>query len=83
MHRRSDNDRNSLPSLDGGESVVGLSRRKTSIWIGGDPKQKDTTIGRLMRLHQRNSLTSAGIILVDPTVKEGFPLWYGYSNWAA
>jgi Mg2+ and Co2+ transporter CorA len=23
-----------------------------------------------------------GILLVDPTIKEGYPLWHGYSNWA-
>jgi hypothetical protein len=25
----------------------------------------------------------AGVLLVDPTIKEGAPLWYGYRNWEA
>ena len=31
---------------------------------------------KVLTLHQ-----SPGVLLVDPTIKSGFPLWYGYRNW--
>ncbi|KAG4285112.1 hypothetical protein FPRO06_06372 [Fusarium proliferatum] len=65
VFRRPDDGQNQWPYMDG-EAVVGIMRTKISIWISKD-----------------DSLDSGvtGIVLVDPTVKEGFPLWHGYQNW--
>jgi hypothetical protein len=45
---------------------VGMTRTRTSVWIG---KDKASGIGMV------------GIVLLDPTVREGTPLWYGHSHW--
>ncbi|KAF5662034.1 metal ion transmembrane transporter [Fusarium circinatum] len=66
VFRRPDDDQNQWPYMDG-DAVVGITRTKISVWVS-----KDDSPG--------SGIT--GIVLVDPTVKEGFPLWHGYQNWA-
>ncbi|KAG5762758.1 hypothetical protein H9Q72_009158 [Fusarium xylarioides] len=66
VFRRPDDDQNQWPYMDG-DAIVGITRTKVSIWINKDDSL-DCGI--------------TGIVLVDPTVREGFPLWHGYQNWA-
>lgn len=66
IYRRPEDDLNRWAEIDG-EGVVGLTRTKVSIWMGNSGDQVRP---------------GTGIMLIDPTVKEGFPMWYGYCNWA-
>lgn len=48
------------------KAVVSIVRTRTTIWIGKDKKCGNGTVG---------------IVLLDPTLEEGKPLWYDRSNW--
>ncbi|RDL38946.1 Uncharacterized protein BP5553_03286 [Venustampulla echinocandica] len=64
--RRPEDDLNNKALWDEKDAIVGLTRTRASFWLG-------STDG-----HQGGPV---GVLLVDPTAKEGFPLWYGYRNW--
>ncbi|KAF1929849.1 uncharacterized protein M421DRAFT_419616 [Didymella exigua CBS 183.55] len=49
-----------------GKSVVSIMRTRTTIWIGKDKQCGDGIVG---------------IVLVDPTMEEGKPLWHDRTNW--
>lgn len=66
VSRRPDNDNNHWNYKDEKGSIVTLLRTRTTIWTG-----KDTRCGN----------GTVGIILLDPTIKEGTPLWYDRTNW--
>ncbi|SCV58197.1 uncharacterized protein FFB14_15498 [Fusarium fujikuroi] len=66
VFRRPDDDQKHWPYMDA-DAVVRIMRTKISIWIS-----RDDSLGS----------GATGIVLVDPTVKGGFPLWHGYQNWA-
>lgn len=51
-----------------GKAVVSIMRTRTTIWIGKDKKSGD-------------GFGTVGIVLVDPTMKEGKPLWHDRTNW--
>lgn len=68
MYRRYDNDENHSQYQDAKDEIVGMSRTRSSFWIGKDRLNKDVTVG---------------IILLDPTITEGYPLWHGPTNWVA
>ncbi|KAF3053002.1 hypothetical protein E8E11_010505 [Didymella keratinophila] len=51
-----------------GKAVASIMRTRTTIWIGKDKKSGD---GR----------GTVGIVLVDPTMEEGKPLWHDRTNW--
>ncbi|CAG5175184.1 uncharacterized protein ALTATR162_LOCUS7996 [Alternaria atra] len=64
--RRPDNDENHWHYQDGQGAVVSIMRTRTTMWIGKDKKCGNGTVG---------------IVLLDPTVSQGKPLWYDRSNW--
>jgi hypothetical protein len=74
--RRPDNDNNHWAHRDEvardengtivSKAVVSILRTRTTIWIGKDKKCGNGTVG---------------IVLLDPTAREGQPLWYDRSNW--
>ncbi|CAE7201736.1 hypothetical protein PTNB73_05847 [Pyrenophora teres f. teres] len=64
--RRPDNDENHWRYKDKEGSVVSIMRTRTTVWIGKDKECGNGTVG---------------IVLLDPTVKQGHPLWYDRSNW--
>ena len=74
--RRPDNDSNHWAHMDEvardengaivSKAVVSILRTRTTIWIGKDKKCGNGTVG---------------IVLLDPTAREGRPLWYDRSNW--
>jgi hypothetical protein len=66
VQRRPDDDENTWLYMDKVGATVAMTRTKTSIWIGNNGPNGRGTIG---------------IVLLDPTVREGTPLWYGHTNW--
>ncbi|CRK29233.1 hypothetical protein BN1708_004910 [Verticillium longisporum] len=62
--RRADNDKNHKTLLDQQGALVALVRSKASFWW--KPAEGDRG--------------AVGVLLVDPSVKEGSPLWAGYRN---
>jgi len=64
--RRPDDDENHWHYLDAPGSIVAITRTRTTIWVGKDGADGNNTVA---------------IALVDPTVREGSPLWYGHTNW--
>ncbi|SPO04179.1 uncharacterized protein DNG_06862 [Cephalotrichum gorgonifer] len=50
------------------EGKIGLVRSRATLWVGGSTK-KSTGENRV------------GVLLLDPTIQEGHPLWGGYANW--
>lgn len=64
--RRPDNDENHWHYQDRDGAVVSIMRTRTTMWIGKDKQCGNGTVG---------------IVLLDPTVRQGQPLWYDRSNW--
>ncbi|KAH7072654.1 hypothetical protein BKA63DRAFT_416677 [Paraphoma chrysanthemicola] len=64
--RRPDNDENHWKYQDSEDAVISTMRTRTSMWIGKDKECNDATVG---------------IILLDPTVSQGQPLWHDRTNW--
>lgn len=48
------------------EAVVSIIRTRTTIWIGKDKEPGGGTVG---------------VVLLDPTLKQGMPLWHDRTNW--
>ncbi|KAF2237277.1 hypothetical protein EV356DRAFT_496865 [Viridothelium virens] len=63
--RRLDNDRNHKTIFDEEGTSVALIRSKSSFWIRPNKAYESGVLG---------------VLLVDPTVTEGYPLWSGYRN---
>ena len=64
--RRVDRDETWVPGADTPGSSVGMVRSRMSFWS----QPRDT----------KKSITLNAILLVDPSITEGFPLWGGYNN---
>lgn len=64
--RRPDNDENHWHYQDGDGAVVSIMRTRTTMWVGKDEKCGGGIVG---------------IVLLDPTVSQGQPLWYDRTNW--
>ena len=64
--RRLDDDNNHWRWGGEDEAIVSMLRTRTTIWIGKDEKCGGGTVG---------------IVLLDPTVHHGKPLWYDRANW--
>ncbi|EKD20377.1 hypothetical protein MBM_01059 [Drepanopeziza brunnea f. sp. 'multigermtubi' MB_m1] len=65
--RRPDDDLNNKAVWDSEDAIVGVMRTRTSFWL---KKGQDGN-------------SAVGILLLDPTIKEGTPLWHGYRNWSS
>ncbi|KAF2667797.1 hypothetical protein BT63DRAFT_480711 [Microthyrium microscopicum] len=66
--RRPDDDLNNGAMLDDKKALIGLTRTRASFWMS--QPNKDVPGG-----------VPTGILLVDPTNREGIPIWRGYRNW--
>lgn len=66
VKRRPDDDNNHWNYKDAEGSIVSLLRTRTTIWIGEDTKYGKGTVG---------------VIVLDPSLGVGNPLWYGRTNW--
>ncbi|KAI2642505.1 hypothetical protein GGS21DRAFT_174853 [Xylaria nigripes] len=60
--RRVDNDLSNKSVWDNPKAIVGLTRSRATLWLQPDSDQKGAPIG---------------ILLLDPTVTKGVPLWRG------
>ncbi|KAJ9639919.1 hypothetical protein H2199_006152 [Coniosporium tulheliwenetii] len=66
IQRRPDDDENNKAYWDEEGAIVGITRTRASFWTK----------------HIEGEETEAvGVLLLDPTIKEGKPLWCGYRNW--
>lgn len=66
VKRRLDNDNNHWSWADKEGALVSMLRTRTTIWVGSDSKCGGGTVG---------------VVLLDPTVTHGKPLWYDRTNW--
>ncbi|KAH7068426.1 hypothetical protein BKA63DRAFT_451809 [Paraphoma chrysanthemicola] len=64
--RRPNSDGNTWSYHDTKDSVVSITSTRTSVWIGKDKQCHDSPVG---------------IVLVDPTTRDGRPLWFDRANW--
>jgi len=82
--RRLDSDRSAKRLqnglLDKKDASVTLIRAKTSFWMKPRKQKDEPLLGRLHVGPRTDShlLIIQAVLLVDPTVKAGFPLWGGY-----
>ncbi|KAI1435797.1 hypothetical protein GGR50DRAFT_288608 [Xylaria sp. CBS 124048] len=60
--RRVDDDLSNKSAWDEPDAIVGLTRSRAALWLQPEPILKEPRIG---------------ILLLDPTVKQGVPLWRG------
>ena len=82
--RQLDSDRSRKYLMDGEGAAVCLMRAKLSLWFRRVSKNHKFPIGSLLTTRSLTVLTKLGILLVDPTPSEGYPLWGGhtsFSNW--
>ncbi|KAL5329238.1 hypothetical protein ACEPPN_002748 [Leptodophora sp. 'Broadleaf-Isolate-01'] len=63
--RRPDDDVNNKAVWDDREAIVGITRSRASFWLKKGENGKE----------------DVGVLLLDPTIQKGTPLWYGYRNW--
>ena len=63
--RRLARDKNRKRGLDDPNAIVAMIRSKTSLWIRPKTNQDDCVVG---------------VLLVDPTIREGYSLWGGRRN---
>lgn len=66
--RRIDNDRNHNARLDNAGALVGLVRCKASFWAKPLAEGEGPDTPRI------------GVLLIDPPISQGYPLWNGYRN---
>ncbi|KAF2745694.1 hypothetical protein M011DRAFT_405978 [Sporormia fimetaria CBS 119925] len=67
VFRRPDDDETQWSFMDKPGSMIVMTRTRSSIWIGRDPQNPDLNVG---------------VVLLDPTITQGYPLWLGPANWA-
>lgn len=84
--RRLDDD-NSKGWWDSKEAVVAMMRARATFWLKPKGPKNSTAIGKIAPVVQlgttsRQILTNGelGVLLLDPTVSEGLPLWRGHRN---
>ena len=79
--RRIDFDTSNKVWADAEGSNVGLVRCSTSVWVRPNKPQDQGWLGKAVNtLSLELRLTVKGVLLLDPTITEGFPLWGGYGN---
>lgn len=87
VHRRPDDDANNYSFWDKEDAIIGVSRAKASFWVQEPTPAGEPGIGELpspATVHLGTCLTRrsvVGILLLDPTIKAGKPLWCGSRNW--
>jgi len=83
VYRRLEDDSNNTGTWDAEKAIVGLSRTRATLWLGKAGSHVEGPVGRyICNDHDVYVADSVpGILLVDPTVTEGYSLWHGYRNW--
>ena len=79
--RQLDSDRSRDIWKDENGAAATLQRAKASVWIRPDRRDNKSVIGKIANPQDLPCLilTWPAIILVDPTLSEGYPLWGGYT----
>jgi hypothetical protein len=81
VSRRIDHDGRFKEWSDMPGSDVGLVRNKVSLWVRPNKGLDHGWLGRnFLNFVQINIDQAPGILLVDPTIDHGFPIWSGYGN---
>lgn len=87
--RRPDDD-NNRAFWDKDDAIVALTRSKASFWLNQEDSDGGPAVGtnhnhmhKVLYAWCFADMVSAGVILLDPTIKKGFPLWRGQRNWQA
>lgn len=66
VYRRPDDDQSSFRYADSSGTTISIQRTRSTFWIGEDPKHNGEVVA---------------VVLLDPTVTRGLPLWYDRANW--
>jgi hypothetical protein len=94
VFRRLDDDSNNKAVWDDKGAIVGLIRTRASFWLRHADSEKGA-VGKHVPMEEELQYSFGiamtglradwhqllGVLLLDPTIKEGTPLWYGYRNW--
>jgi hypothetical protein len=81
VSRRIDHDGKFKEWSDMPGSDVGLVRSKVSLWVRPNKGSDQAWLGKMfLTFDPVNIDRASGILLVDPTIDHGFPLWSGYGN---
>lgn len=94
VFRRLDDNANNKAVWDDKGAIIGLIRARASFWLRQANSEKGAVSKHIpiKKEPQYNSEIAInefradwhqplGVLLLDPIVKEGTPLWYGYYNW--
>jgi hypothetical protein len=76
--RRIDCDGRFKPWSDRPGSDVGLVRSKASLWVSPKNLGQKGWLGKSLVFRNQLFNTFPGVLLVDPSITHGFPLWIGY-----
>ena len=92
--RRLDDDANNKAVWDDKGAIMGIIRTRASFWLRHADSEKGAVSkpvpveeglqycsGIAMNRFKADRHQPLGVILLDPTIREGTPLWYGYRNW--
>jgi len=79
--RRPDDDISNNSWWDDRNAIVGLTRSRATFWLNRDRKIGEPAIGKRNYALLIVMLTSLAVLLLDPTVDKGDPLWRGRRNW--
>jgi hypothetical protein len=77
--RRLDDDMSNTSWWDDKNAVVGLIKSKATLWL--KPKPGTRAIGEETKLRTEIVLILLGVLLLDPTIRQGNALWRGHRNW--
>jgi hypothetical protein len=79
--RRIDHDGRFKAWSDMPGSDVGLVRSKVSLWVRPNRSSNQGWLGKILPpIVEMGIDYTSGILLVDPTIVHGFPLWSGYGH---
>jgi hypothetical protein len=79
--RRPDDDISNNSWWDDRNAIVGLTRSRATFWLNRNRKEGEPAIGKRNCFLLIVMLTSLAVLLLDPTVDKGDPLWRGRRNW--
>ena len=79
--RRPDDDISNNSWWDDKNAIVGLTRSRATFWLNRNRNKGEPAIGKRNCFLLIVMLTSLAVLLLDPTVDKGDPLWRGRRNW--
>lgn len=82
--RRPDDDLSNKSWWDEKNAVVGLTRSRATFWLQPGHTAGELAVGEYRDMNLTgwwNAYELSGVLLLDPTVDSGIPLWRGRRNW--